>query len=301
MSPVRVLPYRTVREDRVVWGPWWRVTDDGVHHPLTERLEAWDYAQSIFLSCDVGVDTAGALEDAGLGSDALLGVAALWDCPSAMERGASDVAVDGGPGEDHWKGKLSLTIPPGAVAHHLIIERQLVLLQPGAPTAGLTAHRRAARLGPSTRDRVVLEGTGGRFPIDPVDFTELGREPAAWALEISYEDPNDAFLGAVRLLVNTQHPAGRALLESTDPQLVSVLRYDLLRKLLVAATDDLDSFRGPAGWDEDSLGGVLADMCSRLLGVDLDTALARMDADPLEFDTTLQARVGFLESVEPTS
>lgn len=294
MTAFRILPHRTVREDRVVWGAWWRITEHGTREPLAGRLESWDYAQTIRLACHVQIDINGTLSDAGLSTDAALAFVATWDCPAALDRG---VAVErlACPTDETWAGELVLNVPPGAVAQELLLERHLVLHTPTHNRASYAPHSGGARLGPSTRDRLVLEGTGSRFPVEATDFASAGYErAAAWTLEMDFESSADSFLGAVRLLVNAAHPAGQALLANPDSSLLSVLRYDLIRKLLMRAVEDREEFRKTEDLDEGSVGGVLADLCSNILHLDLETALSKIRADPVRFDTLLQSRTGFL-------
>lgn len=296
MSRLRVLPHLTVRDDRVHWGAWWRLSEDGGRASIGPHLDAWDYAQPIELVCDVGVDAAGALEDAGLATDAGMSLVAVWDCPASMDRGTAVERVLTHWTDGRWEGTLRLSVPAGSVAQELILERHLVLADPGPEPRRLAARALGARLGPASRDRLVLEGDGSRFPIEPLDFVAAGRENAVWSLEVDYDDPSDSFLGCVRLLVNTAHPAGRALLGASEqrPELLSMLHYDLTRKVLTRLAADRDAFSGISDHDDDSLGAVAEEICRTVLQMDLASTLRRLHTDPLGFDAILQARMGFL-------
>jgi hypothetical protein len=290
---VRLLPHSAVSDEHVIWGAWWRLHHSGERQPIGDRLAAWDYAQDLRLVSDVTVDVAAAVRDAELDESAEVAIAAMWDCASSFGRGVALQAISCQQG-DQWSGELLLDLPAGQVAKEVTLERHLILAEPPTTGGPLAAKAPGARLGPVSRTKLILEGEGGRFPIEPVPFSALLRESAAWALEISYEDLGDSFLGAVRLLLNTEHPATGALLSGDSEGLLSVLRYDLVRALLVKLADDSSGIDEFGGWEDDSIGGVLEDLCQGHLDMDLRTTLLRMRAEPLEVESLLQARLGFL-------
>ena len=297
---LRLLPHSVVSDEHVIWGAWWRLHESGEREQIGDRLAAWDYAQDLRLVSDVTVDIAAALRDAQLDEGAELAIAAVWDCASALGRGVVLRTVSHQRGEQ-WSGELLLELPAGQVAQEITLERHLVLREPAITSGPLAASSPGARLGPTSRTKLTLEGEGGRFPIEPVPFSALRREPAAWALEVSYEDLGDSFLGAVRLLLNTEHPGTGALLSGDSEGLLSVLRYDLVRALLVKLSDDPGDVSEFGDWEDDSIGGVLEAICQSFLDMDLRTTLIRIRAEPLEIESLLQARLGFLHGFGSSS
>lgn len=296
---MRLLPHRAASSEAVTWGPWW-VEIEGTRRPLGRRLEEWDYATETVIECQVSLDVDRVVKGTRLGSDARLSVACLVDCPSTLRREVSTAVIPDLYGDEKVR-TLRLPLPVGQFATSITLSRHLVLLDPGDSADEGAAQRTGSRLAQSERKKVALEGEGGRFPTEGVRFSEIGMGSSAWLLDLTYEHLDDAFMGSVRLSVNAEHPAGRIALASEAPsaELVqSVLRHDIVRQLLTRlAFDPTINISETRSFEEDSLGAATATICDMFLRRDLSTVLELARNDPVEFESLLQERLDFLNSV----
>lgn len=294
MKRLRLLPHAEAPDDCVTWEAWFHLPDGASARVLGDTIEGWDYATELHLRSSASVDLNSVRARSRLAENAAVGIAVGWDCPATLTRQMAAVEVHA-----DIETVLPVRIPPGEAAQEIILERHLVVLEAGNTTDPAAARLPASRLGPSMRNRVTLEGTGGRFPITPIDFSAAGREPAVWALDISYRDLNDSFLGSVRLLVNTAHPAGGLLLSQSSERsdLVSILRYDVVRQFLETMAREGRSLSADNDWVDGSVGDVAEGICEIFLGTDLDSALGRIRTDPAAFNEHLQARLEMLRTV----
>lgn len=150
------------------------------------------------------------------------------------------------------------------------------------------AFLRGSRIDSSEPFTLRLEGDSGRFPTEPVAFSELGLENAPWTIITAYEELSDSFLGGVRLLINLEHSVGQLALDYKAASRVSgVLHSDVMRLLIAnvaARSEDADE----SSYEEGSVGQVLETMCQGYLGMSLRTAARLYRDDPVRFERILQ-------------
>lgn len=294
---LRIQPHRTARAECVEWGAWW-ATIRGVREPVDRRIEGWDYATALQLDFEPHVDVKQLLEQTALGDADGIEVVGQIDCPATFQR-----ATVRAPLTDLLDGssRLSLELMPGLFADRVQLSRHIVLATPRTDRGDGVAYRAGSRLAESGVARLKLEGDGGRFPVEALPFSTIGREDAAWALDVMYEDLDDSFLGAVRLVVNTEHPAADPALDRSHPLapiVTSVLRHDLVRQLIVCLSSDLSvDFDKTEDFESDSLGAVVANLCDLYLRRDLSSVVQLLRSEPSQFELLLQARLDFLRIV----
>ncbi|GAA1979965.1 hypothetical protein GCM10009817_20800 [Terrabacter lapilli] len=298
MTKARVFPHRRLAEESLSWGNWLVSRHGGAPERVEDRVDSWDYATPISFGLTVDVVDCDALE-ASAGCPATdLDVVVLVDCPSSGARyhkSASLQDLDGSP-------PLMVDVPVGVLASQVRLSAHVVLRRPLEPD-GLRAARPSSRLAESPTKGVVLEGDGHRFPTEAVSFKDLRLEPAAWTLRVEYASLDDSFVGSVRLLVNTDHPAAAALLdvgESGSKPLHSFLRLDVVRQLVmtVALDHGVDlRERAPDEEGDGSLRAGLEALCATFLSMDLASAVQLARDDPGRFERRAQAGVEFLEDV----
>ena len=145
--------------------------------------------------------------------------------------------------------------------------------------------------------KIELEGGWSKFPVEAASFSKLGIENAAWCLKVIYEDPNDPFLGAVRLLVNLDHPAGYSVIHpgsSTNaPIFLSTLKADIYRQLFQQLATD-ERLNEQHEYEAESVGSVSAGIAEERLKSDLKTILCLAKSDPESLDRLIQDRTEYL-------
>ena len=295
---MRILPYRVVSESAWSAEPWVRFVG-GRPEPLEHAwIQDFDYTSEFEFGFTSQVDVSRIRQDTGLGRRAIVAAFGLIDCPLGQTR-----IVETDPfrlGRATANVSVRITVPAGTLCDSITLERGLLLIDPGAVSDGLTPANSGVRLFADQTKRLRLEGSWSRFPVQAVDFnSSRWASGAAWAVSVTYDDPSDPFMACVRVAVNSEHPAGQSVLgnenSSMTRQLRTSLQTDLVRQLFAEVARD-PRFREPSSWSVDgSIGSTVAGIATNLLKLPLEDALARLEADPAQFDTLLQDRLQYLK------
>jgi hypothetical protein len=296
MARVEVLPHLTAEPTAWQRGGWTVALDSQAPQPAPDLLHGWDYHSRLTLQTETTVDLAKVHASCRTADDAMFDLVCIWDCRATAVRVAACRHRLSGSGSVTVESRFQ--IPPSTLADRVTFERQLVLAAAGtakrdpfAPTVpgSLVLWERGDQV-----VSVTLEGSGGRFPVEAVDFREAGLPDAAWWLSLAYDHPDDSFLGAARLYLNTGHPAVSEMLR--DPaslqakRTLSVIQWDASRRLLREAAGD-DRMLGPT-FEEGSVGDVIIRMARSILQRnDLKALFSLMERDPDRFETMLQAKL----------
>lgn len=293
MARLRLYPHRLAAPDSVSWHHWW-IERNGDRIDLSRALTGWDYASNETVGVSVGLDEVAVLESTGLASLDDLEILAMADCRLVQQRFVAAIPLQG-----HQPGTpidVSLQLLPGHLAGDIRLSAHLVLARTTQDRGDRVAFLRGARIHSSEPFTVRLEGDSGRFPSEPVRFSELGLGNAPWTVITVYEDLSDSFLGGVRLLINIDHPVGRL---SLDPKAASrlggLLHADVMRLLIASVAargDDLDS-----SFEEGSVGQVLETMSQMFLRMSLQAAVRLYKDNPAGFDVLLHDQLDPLAGV----
>lgn len=296
MTSVPLFPYRLADPKSVQFDPWW-VERDGIRQNLTSPLKGWDYA------CDekIGIVLKALDEDLFLKSTGLndigdVELVLLADCKEAQNRLCAIHRLDSISLHD---ASFELPLPRGTVAEAINLKAVLRLARQLQPSGDRTAFNRGARLFTSEVTRVILEGDNPRFPTDPVAFSSLHLPNAPWTLQMNCNGLDSSFMGAVRMLVNTEHPMGQMLLNSrTAAKIAPLAMADAIRLLvahLASQSQSLDSVEP----EEGSVIQVVDNMCDTFLGSSLTSSIELYEHDPLHFDRLLHDRLNPLAGLVP--
>lgn len=288
MAKLRLFPHRTADPASVTFGDWW-IERDAARVALPDLLGGWDYARKEIVGMTLTIDEDQFLDSTGLQNLGDVEVLLVADCKQSQVRVVSRHSLDAGT--PVCNAAFDLVLPAGQLASSLALTAILVLARNVPRTGGRIPYLRGARLISSKATMVALEGEASRFPTEPVAFSHLYLPDAPWTLHITYESPDASFMGGVRLLVNTEHPVGRMLLDGATAERVSGIAMADVIRLLVANmsdhTEDLES----ADYEEGSVAFVLENMCEFYLGRDLAAAIRLYQTEPLQFDRLLHERV----------
>jgi hypothetical protein len=277
--------------DVIQAGPW----RFGEGEELPERLVNWDPATELDVFREIELDPDRLIAEAGLGDDAQLRLLPMVrsDLTGLRIVGtATDVNLSSSAGAAH---PIALRVPGEKLGGTVTIATRLVWLSGSSP-GSLGPTRPGSELW-GDEVRCILEGEGSRFPVSAVSFSGLATldAAAAWTLDWEPSRLEDPILGAVRLLVNTDHPRVRdSIVSGSEDPGADVVRalvhFDVARTLITTALRDETFVESAEAYPEGSVGRTIAD----LLGVHWDeapTALAaRMRNFPRQFEMELQAR-----------
>ena len=284
MAAIRFLPHRTADPRSVLWHPWW-TEHDGNRTKLSGLLAGWDYASRTIVGISVDLDEEALLASTGLDSMDELEILAMADCPLAQQR-----FVATKPLRVHQRGStedVSVELPPGKVAGAVRLSAHLVLVRTTRKREYRVAFLRGSRIDSSEPFTLRLEGDSGRFPTEPVRFSELGLGNAPWTVLTAYDELSDGFLGGVRLLINLEHPVGQLALDPKAASRVSGLLHADVMRLLTANVAVRGEGTDESSYEEGSVGQVLETMCQNFLGMSLRTAVRLYSDDPVRFELVM--------------
>jgi hypothetical protein len=284
VAKIRLYPHRIAHAESVTWHPWW-TERDSVRGQLPQVLTGWDYSSELTIGISLNINERALLSSTGLASIDEVDVLVTADCLAAQQRFVAHLSMHGqGAGTTIH---VSLQLPGGQVANAVKLSAHLVCAHTAPERGDQVAHRRGARLHSSGTYIVRLEGDSGRFPTEAVPFSEAGYGKAPWTVLCHYNDLSDAFLGGVRLLVNTEHPAGQLVLNPTEQHRVAnLMKADVIR-LLVAKVAEQFEMADTSSFEEESVGYVLDGMCQLFLHQGLRDAVRLYREDLAEFEILL--------------
>ncbi len=250
-----VPPY-LIPGDQRIDGPTWTVTTGGKRVDGPEPVAGWDYQTVLNVHCALHIDLQGVVEDCELGPQDTIGLVLRWRSTTTNVRGSSrsiEVADD--------RPAVTAEIPGHNIGGRLVLDATLALLTTSA-TAGDLAPTRPGSILWNQPHTVVLEGDSDRFPVELKSFSLLGLQGggAAWVLRWDTTDLEWAAGAALRLWLNSDHPAVKRYLGDPDTdesrQLMSVLSWDISRQMIEHALDSPEFTT--LDWPEESLGASLA-------------------------------------------
>ncbi|MCC6190311.1 MAG: hypothetical protein IT318_14865 [Anaerolineales bacterium] len=294
MPPVQQLPYFTSHLERVTVDSW-QLQLGGTLEPMPAFLPNWDPGVTLSTSTSITADVPGIFEDCALGPDARLRAGLRWYSPGTGLRGTGshvDLALTDGT----LTSLLSAEIEGTQLASSLELAVCLILLQPGLNPGPFTARRPGTLLYlQEPRQRLLLEGEGGRFPVELIDFS-IGRtvlpDNAGWVLVWDPEDLHQPVLGSVRLYVNSRHERVKQAVTLGLPEdfgISEAIRYDLARTLILGALQNDEFVNRPEAFAEDTVGAAIHAMLHVYFdGVPLHDLRSNAE-QPSSFEPKLQA------------
>lgn len=289
---MRAMPFRVASDKSVSFTePSLRMGDR--HIAAGDPAPTWDYLTWSTVSGGFSVD-----EDELLRSTALTDLAGLSaclqvDCQSTGFRSTKTVPVMSAISHEAL---LEMDLAPNTVAGEIEVRYGLVLERPNLETQQvMAAFRRGSRVYSLPRTyRFLLEGEASGFPTEAFDFGPTGYPTgAAWHVSFRADSPDEPFMGAVRLFINTKHPAAGTLLSGTPGIVRSVLFHGVLEQLLMTAAD---LWRDELSDDHEkgSVGAVLSELTGTYLGMTLPAAVAAIHGDRDRVLTKLRESTGLL-------
>lgn len=286
MAHYRVLPHAVASTESIRLVRWWFRLEDGDVRELPEAIEGWDYNSRLVVGADFEINLAELSASSGLPPHAITAVASL-DCPTVAERFTSrSPVVDGTQ-------SIDVELPRGRGADAISVSLHLVAELSPSLESTATETRTGARLFDSAPQRARLEGTGDRFPVEVIKFSSIGLEPAPWTIITDFDDLNDAFMGSVRLFVNSEHPLGAAASNPTDTgSSALVMQIDTMR-LLISEVSRSGMYDPTLSWSEGSVADVVGSMCTAYFNRQLDTMINLLTSDPAGFERSLYDAISF--------
>lgn len=288
-----LLPHQALTTDVPGWGSWIVTVNDTEPQQVPESLSGWDYASELSFGVTTSVSPSDLAECLGGFPPNVVSLVGTVDCRATLRRFVGSVPLN-----PDGSGSVTIAVPRGAAAGQVVLTQHLVLGRDLAQPSPVLARRKGARLAISDPVRVNLEGGPDRFPTESLSFKAAGLDDIPWKLQLDATDPYASFRGSVRLLVNTDHPAGRALLDPEHPlfeALTSVVKVATVHQLL--GSIDAEGLVGDPDLDPDSLAAAASGLANVWLSLDLEDAVQLEHDDPVAFWDRLSARTQLLKAL----
>lgn len=296
---ISIQPYKTAGVDSVIWGGWKFSEDDSLSR-LVDHPPAWDPVTELWITGSVKVHRGRFLAQTGLQSMTGLSLVAVVETPRSFFRGIDVQPLRELPDQDELVADVVVHLPAGSCAPEMKASMHVILTEESQnPTDPIAPNKMGSKLAASGSETFNLDPQSPLFPTEAMAFSGLLPAGVPWYLSVIYDELDDAFYGAVRLYVNTEHPGGRAALaaDSTDLAVRSSLRVDIVRSLFQQVSVREGFEISEKEYPGDSLGGVLSSMSSWYFRSTLKGALQLLRLDPLEFDSRLQAALEYMRGV----
>lgn len=287
---VPVAPFLTPDPDSLSHAPWMMATSEGLQ-PLPAEMPAWDHMMVLELTTEIEIDVDDVLSvcELGEGTQLALWVRATCDTTSIRRVVSSSEVPAGG----RRRVPVHVELPGHELGGRLTLETLLTSQKP-VPSSEIAASQPGSILWRSI-SRTKLQGTGSQFPTDAADFHATGRpDPeAAWELQVDLTNPEAVFMSAVRLTLNTAHPAIVRLLEGAKDdntqQLRRTLHWDVTRQLVQYALDCEEAMTAEFDAEATTLAGVLRNVLA-LVWPATSTSTLRVwsEQDPARLETHIQ-------------
>lgn len=296
MIRISAVPYRQPPGDAINADPWQLASSAGVE-PLPGMLPHWDYHTDMLLNRSLTIDLAAVRRHCGLENVSSLRVVALWTSPGTALR-ASFASIDCPPDSSERAFLLEGTIRGIEVSATIRIETQLLLADPYTSTASLTPTRAGSILW-RDRQEVAVEGRAARFPMEAVDFENVLGVPEDSAFHLAWNplELHGPYLGSVRLLVNTRHPAVvEAVIQAAPDKAAAAVRsaiyFEVGRALVRGALLNEEFIEDHRRFTEGTTGRALSRLFMGLFPGDAPLGVKNtMHERPDHFDSVLQSRL----------
>lgn len=266
--------------------------------PLPNEMEHWDYQTEMSLTGSVLINVREMLQQCHMDPGSRLGV--VVTAKSSKTNVEFPVAQTPINSDDECEVFLECLIPGAELGGRLTLETMIVALRP-IPTDALAPKRAGSVLWRETH-HTHLQGIGTQFPTDAEDFalTRPDIAKAGWKLTVDTTDLETMFMSAVRLTLNSGHPAIAKLLAgskgSEARQIQRLIDIDVTRQLVAIALGCEEVREMEVDWKAVSVGGVLRNLLQQIwpTGEDPQTLRSWQLTDPSRIESHIQHVRGIL-------
>ena len=246
----------------------WLLIKNGSSSLLGELMPEWDTATNITIAINAEVDTYGILEDCKLSRSAQLRLVSSWESTGTGLRDCGNF-VDLDTNLSNQSVLLEAQIEGAMLASEVVVGVSLLLMKVGMVTERLAPKLTGSLLWRNQR-KIALEGTGTRFPVEMVNFSESFSwlpENAGWFLDWDRFDFTRPVLGSVRLYVNSNHQRLKAAvngIKEIDQALREVISFDIARTMIMTALDSEDFINESEKYADETVGAAVRRLVNTL-------------------------------------
>ena len=262
---------------------------DQLFDPEVSGPSKWGYEIPVLVQFLISADRSKVLTQCGLPNQSKVGIAITWHSSKTNKRGATHIQelIDGDQ-------QLTIELPGPDIGGQMKFRVSVILIENPTPeSTPLAPTIPGARLW-EAQMAILLDGTGAQFPISAINFKDVGLpEGAMWHLEVTI-NPERHVSGAIRLLLNEQHPRVKQYISdpTADPSqdFRKFMFADIDNQLLVVAMHmdphDLEEYANEAS----TLAEALVSLHTIHFGNQpIDETRRQYEEDPGSIFSTVQA------------
>lgn len=301
----KVRPYLLPRPGRVQTTGWYWL-DQQAKIKLPEIITTWDPGTVLRCQNIIVLHVSGVFKDCGLGDDAALRITAVWSSPGTKLTGTgSSVLIEHSTGKRQFE--VSVTVPGYEIAHDVTVGVKLTLESCGGNFSAIAPRLRGMVLWEDAY-RVRVEGSGSRFPIEAIDFSEtpLGPRTASWRLQFVDEDLRAHPMSGMQLFLNAGNVRlGQILTDSEDAEkrsiLLDTIKYDVAMSIVARALNSDEFIEEPGNFGVDTIASVARHILSLMNPhKGLEVFAIELKERPDKFKADLQAALSLFALKERT-
>ena len=301
MARIFCFPYKVVRLGRIELSPWkFRIGDDVKE--VGGKLPFWDPSTAVWAQRTVELDLPGIWEDCHLSPEDILSLSVVWASSGTNLRGRASDEIIIDYRRERIRRTIEFTIEGAQLSRSVSLTLVLILVRRGRSN-DLFAPRIPGSILWKSKYDLLLEGLSSRFPIELIDFRQLGWMPhnGLWFLEWDSHNLHQSFLGGVRLYLNSGHEIIKKIIERPgDAQseiVYSIINFDIGRNMISSALRNPDFVADPESFQDGTVGAV----CRRLINTlfqneTISVLINELHEYPARFDCRLQDKMKLFAS-----
>lgn len=283
MSSRRIsFPFLRIPDEEIDAGPWLRVTATGEEEPFGAQITDWDYHVDLHFRRRLSTDSRYLLEIVGL-SDTEARLDVVVSAVSGVhERWRKVVWRDRIPDDGEVVMEPDFRVEGALLSNRIVLRTEVILGVPGVNAAALAPSQTGSRLW-DDEATVELEGQLGRFPMEACDFGAVFPDHGAalWHLDWDPDALDAAFLGTVRLYINSAHTSFAGRVTEEDPDTLSLLLSGVMQQMCTRLLANEDFRQRYGDFGENTVGSVVSSWLSNAFpGYPAATLLSIHDTRP---------------------
>ena len=286
------LPFKDLIGTEIELGAWHCRASSGDFLTVGDEIAGWDYVKSLEFRRDVVIDGAQVAASCDLPLDAGVVLVVTAHSPAARFRRVVFRSSSLPRSRKVVEANFALA-NSYELSRELRLDTEVLLSKVGSSQKALVANLVGSRLFGDTI-RISLEGGGARMPVEMADLgcqiPGLTAPDAPWHVLLETSDMHAPVMQSLRVFLNSRDtPVARAARDG-DVRVLSLLKADVARRLLLVALQDDEFLANPDLYAEGSTG----EAARRLLRVcfkDLSPQLVQTFAssEPARFESVIQS------------
>ena len=286
------LPFKDLIGTEIELGAWHYRASSGDFLTVGDDIPGWDYVKGLEFRRDVVLDGAQVAASCDLPPDASVALVVTAHSPAARFRRV--VFRSGSLSMSRKVIEAQFVLANSyELSRELRLDTEVLLIKAGSLKKALVANLAGSRLYSDTV-RISLEGSGARMPVEMADLgcqiPGLIAPDAPWHVLLETSDLHAPVMQSLRVFLNSRDTPVATAARDGDVRVLSLLKADVARRLLIVALQDEEFLANPDVYAEGSTGEAarrLLRVCFKELSPQLVQTFA--SSEPARFESLIQS------------